>query len=59
MALPARLSSVTLGTPGPGGGWSGVTLSCDCAARDEVDIAFAATVAAGATRSSLPRMGRR
>ena len=42
------------GTPGPGGGWSGVTLSCNCDARDEVDTAFAAAVAAGATAITEP-----
>ncbi|HEY5170976.1 MAG TPA: VOC family protein [Acidimicrobiia bacterium] len=36
------------GSPAPAGGWSGVTLACNCEARDEVDAAFAAAVAAGA-----------
>ena len=36
------------GSPGPTG-WSGVTLACTVGTRDEVDTAFAAAVAAGAT----------
>jgi uncharacterized protein len=42
------------GTPGPGGGWSGVTLSTNCDTRDEVDTAFAAAIAAGATAITEP-----
>ena len=36
------------GSPPPTG-WSGVTLACTVDTRDEVDLAFAAAVAAGAT----------
>ncbi len=36
------------GAPVPGR-WTGVTLACNCDTRDEVDLAFAAAVAAGAT----------
>ena len=36
------------------GGWSGVTLACNVATRDEVDGAWAAWVAAGATPLAAP-----
>ncbi len=34
--------------PDPAGGWSGVTLACNVDSQEEVDMAFAAAVAAGA-----------
>ena len=37
------------GEPKPAGGWDGVTFACNCDARDDVDTAYAAAVAAGAT----------
>ncbi|MFF5180461.1 VOC family protein [Micromonospora sp. NPDC000316] len=42
------------GVPGPAGGWSGVTLACNVDSRAEVDTAFAAAVAAGATVVAEP-----
>lgn len=42
------------GTPAPDNEWSGVTLSTNCDTRDEVDTAFAAAVAAGATAITEP-----
>jgi catechol 2,3-dioxygenase-like lactoylglutathione lyase family enzyme len=38
----------------PAGGWSGVTLACNVDGREEVDTAFAAAVAAGATVVAEP-----
>ncbi len=40
--------------PDPAGGWSGVTLACNVDSREEVDTAFAAAVAAGATVVAEP-----
>lgn len=40
--------------PDPAGGWSGVTLACNVDGREEVDAAFAAAVAAGATVVAEP-----
>ena len=40
--------------PDPAGGWSGVTLACNVDSREEVDKAFAAAVAAGATAVAEP-----
>jgi catechol 2,3-dioxygenase-like lactoylglutathione lyase family enzyme len=37
------------GSEVPAAGWSGLSLACNCDTRDEVDVAFAAAVAAGAT----------
>lgn len=42
------------GKPDPAGGWSGVTLACNVDSREEVDTAFAAAVAAGATVVAEP-----
>ena len=42
------------GATGPPGSWSGVTLACNVDTRDEVDAAFAAAVAAGATAVAAP-----
>jgi uncharacterized protein len=42
------------GTDEPAGGWSGVTLACNVDTRDEVDTAYAAWVAAGATPVTEP-----
>ena len=42
------------GAPDPTGGWSGVTLASIVDSRDEVDTAFAAAVAAGATVVAEP-----
>ncbi|HEX5543179.1 MAG TPA: VOC family protein [Micromonospora sp.] len=38
----------------PTGGWSGVTLACNVDSREEVDMAFAAAVTAGATVVAEP-----
>ena len=38
----------------PSPGWSGVTLACNCDARDDVDGAYAAAIAAGATPVADP-----
>lgn len=42
------------GEPSPALGWSGLTLACNCDTRAEVDVAFAAAVAAGATVVTEP-----
>ena len=42
------------GAGGPPGSWSGVTLACNVDTRDEVDSAFAAALAAGATEIAAP-----
>ncbi|WP_422739851.1 VOC family protein [Micromonospora sp. WMMD729] len=42
------------GVPDPAGGWSGVTLACNVDQCAEVDAAFAAAVAAGATVVATP-----
>ena len=42
------------GVPEPAGGWSGTTLACNVDSRAEVDTAFAAAVAAGATVVAEP-----
>ena len=41
------------GAPAPGP-WSGIALACNCDTRDEVDIAYAAALAAGATAIMEP-----
>ncbi|MCY1143343.1 VOC family protein [Actinoplanes sp. Pm04-4] len=42
------------GAGGPPGAWSGVTLACNVDSREQVDSAFAAAVAAGATPVADP-----
>jgi predicted lactoylglutathione lyase len=46
--LPDLTAEAAPGSHGPTG-WSGVTLACTVSTREEVDTAFAAAVAAGAT----------
>jgi hypothetical protein len=46
--LPDLTAEAAPGSQGPTG-WSGVTLACTVSTRDEVDTAFAAALAAGAT----------
>jgi uncharacterized protein len=38
----------------PAAGWSGLSLACNCDTRDEVDVAFATAIAAGATAIMNP-----
>ena len=38
----------------PAAGWSGIALACNCDTRAEVDVAFAAALAAGATAVMEP-----
>jgi len=45
----ARLGAEAAPDSPPPGPWSGVALACNCDTREEVDTAFAAAVAAGAT----------
>ena len=52
--LPELAAEAAPGVPGPTGGWSGVTLACNVDSRAEVDTAFAAAVAAGATVVAEP-----
>ncbi len=52
--LPELAAEAAPGVPAPAGGWSGVTLACNVDSRDEVDTAFAAAVAAGATVVAEP-----
>ncbi len=47
-------AEASAGEPVPTGAWDGVTLACNCDARDEVDGAFAAAVAAGASVITAP-----
>jgi catechol 2,3-dioxygenase-like lactoylglutathione lyase family enzyme len=42
------------GSAPPGIGWSGITLACNCDSREEVDTAFAAALAAGASVVAEP-----
>jgi hypothetical protein len=42
------------GAPVPEIGWNGVTLACNCDTRADVDVAFAAAVAAGGTAIMEP-----
>jgi len=42
------------GEPEPAPGWNGITLACNCDTGEEVDGAFAAAVAAGATVIKAP-----
>jgi uncharacterized protein len=52
--LPDLASEAAPGVPDPAGGWSGVTLACNVDDPTEVDAAFAAAVAAGATAVAAP-----
>ncbi|MCX5064521.1 VOC family protein [Micromonospora lupini] len=52
--LPELAAEAAPGVPEPTGGWSGVTLACNVDSRAEVDTAFAAAVAAGATVVAEP-----
>ncbi|MEU7751595.1 VOC family protein [Micromonospora sp. NPDC049171] len=52
--LPELAAEAAPGVPAPAGGWSGVTLACNVDSREEVDGAFAAAVAAGATVVAEP-----
>ncbi|WP_433538529.1 VOC family protein [Micromonospora sp. CA-249363] len=51
--LPDLAAEAAPGVPDPGG-WSGVTLACNVDDPTEVDAAFAAAVAAGATAVAAP-----
>ncbi|MFF0316355.1 VOC family protein [Micromonospora sp. NPDC005252] len=52
--LPDLAAEAAPGVAGPAGGWSGVTLACNVDDRAEVDKAFAAAVAMGATVVAEP-----
>ncbi|MEU4337107.1 VOC family protein [Micromonospora lupini] len=52
--LPELAAEAAPDVPEPAGGWSGVTLACNVDSRAEVDTAFAAAVAAGATVVAEP-----
>ncbi|MBQ0907034.1 VOC family protein [Micromonospora sp. U21] len=52
--LPDLTAEAAPGVSDPAGGWSGVTLACNVDNRAEVDTAFAAVVAAGATVVAEP-----
>jgi uncharacterized protein len=52
--LPDLAAEAAPGVPDPAGGWSGVTLACNVDDPTEVDAAFAAAVAAGATAVAAP-----
>ncbi|MET7710012.1 VOC family protein [Micromonospora sp. NPDC005413] len=52
--LPELAAEAAPGVPDPAGGWSGVTLACNVDTPQEVDVAFAAAVAAGATVVAEP-----
>ncbi|MET7880613.1 VOC family protein [Micromonospora profundi] len=52
--LPELAAEAAPGVAGPAGGWSGVTLACNVDSRAEVDTAFTAAVAAGATVVAEP-----
>ncbi|MEU5785410.1 VOC family protein [Micromonospora lupini] len=52
--LPELAAEAASDVPEPAGGWSGVTLACNVDSRAEVDTAFAAAVAAGATVVAEP-----
>ena len=51
LAEPAAEAGAATGPPG---GWSGLTLACNVDGREQVDTAFAAAVAAGATAVAAP-----
>ncbi|GAA1813608.1 VOC family protein [Luedemannella flava] len=52
--LPALAAEAAPASAPPAGGWAGFTLACNVDARDDVDAAFAAAVAAGATPIGQP-----
>ncbi|TNH21512.1 glyoxalase [Micromonospora orduensis] len=52
--LPELAAEAAPGVADPAGGWSGVTLACNVDDRADVDTAFAAAVAAGATVVAEP-----
>ncbi|KAB1947203.1 glyoxalase [Micromonospora sp. ALFpr18c] len=52
--LPELAAEAAPGVSDPAGGWSGVTLACNVDGRADVDVAFAAAVAVGATVVAEP-----
>jgi uncharacterized protein len=52
--LPELAAEAAPDASEPTGGWSGVTLACNVDSREDVDSAFAAAVAAGATVVAEP-----